>query len=383
MKYATVSAGEGPEAARRRDVIRAIGELRRGDPVVLYGADSAALVFAAESLDDAQLAQARALSTPPGPTLVTTSWRAAAIGLVAAPGADRALVELALPPRVDAAWARELVDPTAPQRSRASLTELATAVTIPAEGGLAAAAIDLAKFARLLPAAVLVPVARAAAERVARDSGTPVVTADQVFDHRTILAHSLRRVAAAAVPLADAENARVVAFRPEDGGVDHLAILIGDPQPPGPVLVRVHSECFTGDLLGSLRCDCGEQLRGAIHAIAEAGSGILLYLAQEGRGIGLVNKLRAYSLQDAGLDTVDANLQLGYGADERMYQPAAEMLRQLGFDRIRLMTNNPEKVSALERCGITVNERVPHSFPANGHNRAYLLTKAERSGHLL
>ena len=122
---------------------------------------------------------------------------------------------------------------------------------------------------------------------------------------------------------------------------------------------------------------------GAIQAIADAGSGILLYLAQEGRGIGLVNKLRAYRLQDAGLDTVDANLQLGYGADERMYQPAAEILRQLGFDRIRLMTNNPEKVAALQRCGIAVTERVQHSFPANGHNEAYLLTKAQRSGHLL
>ena len=370
-------------AARRRDVIRAIGELPRGDPVVLHDDHTSAVVFAAESLDEAQLAQARALAAS-GLSLVTTSWRAAAIGLVSAPGADRALVELALPARVDAAWISELVDPTAQQRgTAAALVDIGADATVPGEGGIAAAAIDLAKFGRLLPAAVLVSMPRAAADRFAQDSGTPSVTAAQVFDHRTVLAHSLRRVAAAAVPLADAENARVVAFRPDDGGVDHLAILIGDPQPPGPTLVRLHSECFTGDLLGSLRCDCGDQLRGAIHAIAEAGSGILLYLAQEGRGIGLVNKLRAYSLQDQGLDTVDANLQLGYGADERMYQPAAEMLRQLGFDQIRLMTNNPEKVTALQRCGITVAERVPHSFPANGHNRAYLLTKAERSGHLL
>jgi GTP cyclohydrolase II len=147
--------------------------------------------------------------------------------------------------------------------------------------------------------------------------------------------------------------------------------------------VRLHSECFTGDLLGSLRCDCGDQLRGAIAEIARAGSGVLLYLAQEGRGIGLVNKLRAYQLQDDGFDTVDANEQLGFDADERVYLPAAEMLRQLGFERVRLLTNNPEKVAAMTRCGIGVVERVPHVFPANGHNERYLRTKATRSGHWL
>src|SRR5690606_3029352 len=149
-----------------------------------------------------------------------------------------------------------------------------------------------------------------------------------------------------------------------------------------PVLTRLHSECFTGDLLGSLRCDCGDQLRGAIAEIARHGSGLLLYLAQEGRGIGLVNKLRAYRLQDGGADTLEANLQLGFDADERVYLPAAEMLRRLGFQRVRLMTNNPEKVAALARCGIAVVERVPHVFPANGHNDHYLRTKATKFGHM-
>jgi GTP cyclohydrolase II len=185
------------------------------------------------------------------------------------------------------------------------------------------------------------------------------------------------------VPLADAENARLVAFRPRDGGGEHLAIVIGAPDPADAVLVRLHSQCFTGDLLASLRCDCGEQLRGAIAAIARAGGGVLLYLPQEGRGIGLVNKLRAYQLQDAGFDTLDANEQLGFDADERVYLPAAEMLRQLGFLQVRLLTNNPDKVAALERCGIRIVERVPHVFPANGHNERYLRTKATRSGHFL
>jgi GTP cyclohydrolase II len=173
-----------------------------------------------------------------------------------------------------------------------------------------------------------------------------------------------------------------VAFRPSDGSTEHLAILIGQPDPAKPVLARLHSECFTGDLLGSLRCDCGEQLRGAIAEIARQGGGVLLYLAQEGRGIGLVNKLRAYRLQDQGADTADANEQLGFEADERIYLAAAEMLRRLGFKTVRLMTNNPDKVAGLERLGITVAERVPLVIPANRFNRDYLTTKAKKFGHM-
>jgi GTP cyclohydrolase II len=189
--------------------------------------------------------------------------------------------------------------------------------------------------------------------------------------------------ARAPVPLEGAEDAVVHAFRPADGGKEHLAIVIGDPVKDSPVLTRLHSECLTGDLLGSLRCDCGDQLRGAIQAIAAAGGGILLYLAQEGRGIGLVNKLRAYRLQDEGFDTIDANERLGFDADERVYRPAATILRALGFGKVRLLTNNPAKVEGLSACGIDVVERVPHRFPANGHNETYLRTKAARAGHLL
>ncbi len=187
----------------------------------------------------------------------------------------------------------------------------------------------------------------------------------------------------ARVPLEDAENATVIAFRPEDGGQEHLAIVIDEPAKDKPVLIRLHSECFTGDLIGSLRCDCGPQLRGAISEISRSGQGgIVLYLRQEGRGIGLVNKLRAYALQDRGFDTLDANEELGFDADERVYRPAAEMLRQMGFETVRLLTNNPEKLTGLESWGIQVSERVPHKFPSNGHNEFYLQTKKDRAGHL-
>ncbi|MEQ1864479.1 MAG: GTP cyclohydrolase II, partial [Micropepsaceae bacterium] len=158
--------------------------------------------------------------------------------------------------------------------------------------------------------------------------------------------------------------------------------IVGSPEPPGPVLVRLHSECLTGDLLGSLKCDCGDQLRGAIASIGKAGAGILLYLAQEGRGIGLINKLKAYELQDQGFDTIEANQRLGFEADEREFAAAAEMLKYLGFTSVRLMTNNPDKVAAMARFGIEIAEHVPHRFPANPHNEAYLATKKAKAGHI-
>jgi len=287
-------------------------------------------------------------------------------------------VSIALAPELPATVIRNLADPAA--SLGAEPPGLGPEPVAAAGGELAAVA--LAKLAALLPAALVLPLAAAEAALARRRTDFATVDTAEVLTRRAAMA-GLTQVAEARVPLAEAEDARLIAFRPGDGGTEHLAILIGSPKPGQPALVRLHSECFTGDLLASLRCDCGDQLRGAIATITEAGGGVLLYLAQEGRGIGLVNKLRAYQLQDAGFDTIDANEQLGFDADERVYLPAAEMLRQLGLSSVRLLTNNPEKVAALERYGIRVVERVPHVFPANGHNERYLRTKATRSGHLL
>ena len=248
---------------------------------------------------------------------------------------------------------------------------------------LASAAIQLSKLAKILPAIALFPINIAQCDALALQEGLIKLNAGEVIESRSILARTLRRVAEAPVPLTDAAEARLVAFRPDDGGIEHIAILIGNPLPDQPILVVASIRNASPEICWAVCAgDCGEQLRGAIRAISDAGSGVLIYLAQEGRGIGLVNKLRAYRLQDSGFDTIDANHQLGFDADERIYQPAAEILRQLGFDRVSLLTNNPDKVAALKSHGISVIDRVPHSFPANDHNRAYLETKATKSGHL-
>ena len=374
---ASVSPEQQPsQTADRRALDEAIVTFRRGEPVLLDGENGAVLAVAAELVTDANLTRLRNMSSR-RLSVVVTRRRAVALGL-APREALAGAVRITVAPNLSGAVIRNLANPAA---SLGTQPPGLGPQPASAEPG-ALAAVALAKLADLLPAALVLWLVPAEAALARRRADFAVVDMEAVLDRRAATA-GLERVAEARVPLAGAENARLVAFRPGDGGTEHLAILIGAPDPKSGVLVRLHSECFTGDVLASLRCDCGEQLQGAITTIAAAGGGVLLYLAQEGRGIGLVNKLRAYQLQDAGFDTIDANEQLGFDADERVYLPAAEMLRQLGFTSVRLLTNNPEKVAALQRYGINVVERVPHVFPANGHNERYLNTKATRSGHFL
>jgi len=373
-----------PHSAERDDlpgvraVERAAAELRRGRAVLVTGAAGGLLMLAAECATPAALGRLRRLS--PATSLVITAQRGAVLHVN--PSGDEVEI-LALAADQGVAELKAIADPAA---------DLASPLKGPFRRGRSdepvldahRAAVRLAKIARLLPAvAVSAPLAAAEGEWIARAEDLLRVSAADIDAYEDAIAAALQAVASAHVPLAGAEKARIVAFRPADGGVEHLAILIGEPKPHEAVLVRLHSECFTGDLLGSLKCDCGDQLRGALAEIAKAGSGVILYIAQEGRGIGLINKLRAYSLQDQGFDTVDANERLGFLADERAFRPAAEMLQRLGFARVRLMTNNPDKVAALSECGIEVTERVPHAFPSNRHNEHYLLTKRKRSGHYL
>ncbi|MBP0464311.1 GTP cyclohydrolase II [Roseomonas sp. PWR1] len=368
-----------PAALALRAVHRAMAELRRGTPVLLRGADACLLVVAAETAGARGLADLASAALG-APVLLLAPARAAAVLHRPVPHAvdDEGAVALRLPPALLAPEAlRSLADPTAERL----LPEAPERVAVPA---LAQAAIALAKLGRLLPALVAAPATEAGADR----RGLLTVQAADVLAYPTTAATTLTRVAEARVPLEDAPEARIVAFRAADGGIEHLAILVGDPERTaaegGAPLVRAHSECFTGDLLGSLRCDCGPQLRGAIARMAQdPAGGVLLYLAQEGRGIGLVNKLRAYTLQDGGLDTLDANRALGYGADERNFLVAATMLRAVGVERVRLLTNNPDKIAGLSACGIAVQGREAHAFDPNGVNDGYLKTKARRFGHLL
>jgi GTP cyclohydrolase II len=365
------------DALRLRAVHRATAELRRGTPVLLLGS-APLVVIAADTASAAGLADMSAMAAGT-PVLLLAPVRAAALlRRPVEPG--QPAVALRAGGLFEPALLRGLADPTAKQ----ILRDPPEIEPLPV---LAHAALALGKLARLLPAMLAAPLRGAEAGHIAAARGLLSVEAEHVLTHPDREAARLVRVADAHVPLEDAPDARVIAFRAPDAGIEHLAILVGQPEhadAAGPApLTRLHSECFTGDLLGSLRCDCGPQLRAALQRMGREGSGVLLYLAQEGRGIGLANKLRAYALQDRGLDTVDANRALGWNADERNFMVAATMLEQLGVRSVRLLTNNPDKIAALAACGIAVTGREPLIVAPNGVNDHYLATKARRFGHLM
>ncbi len=337
-----------------KNAARAIDALRRGWVIDIGGMALAAV----ETSADVGAASALLLSASRAATLKLANQFAAA---------DTALpVLIAAPADLDPALALAIADPALDLRY--PMKGPFAALPLP-DAAAAKAAMDLAREAGLLPAFLLVD----AVPDCSVSAGDVAAFQD---------ARGLRIAARAKLPVSASAEAELVAYRSAADAADHVALVVGKRNGSLPV-VRLHSECLTGDVLGSLKCDCGPQLHEALHQIADADWGVLLYLRQEGRGIGLVNKLRAYALQDQGYDTVDANIRLGFAVDARDFAVAAQMLRLLSIDAVRLLTNNPEKVAGLEAEGIAVAERLPLKIAANPHNARYLETKRDRTGHRL
>tara|TARA_B100001027_G_scaffold210938_1_gene178612 strand:- start:138 stop:1268 length:1131 start_codon:yes stop_codon:yes gene_type:complete len=374
-------------AREKTSVERAISDLRRGALVMLFDPlrRTAAIIQAAElsTTEGLDLILKLAGSEP---SVVITNRRSKAIRINAK---TKEVISVSIPPQGGIELVHRLANPIFENEDgfgSIDQEELDNLPVVPeASEGLAPKAIQLVKFARLLPSVVLSRIPYAEMNRLSgwnKSDSLLAVDARLIDSLPEMRAQRLIKAVSAQVPLIDSEKTSLIAFRPVDGGEEHVAIVIGDLDTDQAVLVRLHSQCLTGDLLGSLRCDCGDQLRGAIKAISKYGGGVLIYLAQEGRDIGLVNKLRAYSLQDLGFDTVEANHQIGFEVDERIYAPAAEILKQLGIKKVKLLTNNPNKIDQLAATGIDVVERVKHAFPPNPHNVEYLKTKAAKTGHL-
>ncbi len=352
-------------------VMRVKGDVRLGVPVVLTDGHAAALIVAIEALTADRLAALQAMGSVP--EVAITRPRAAFLGHGDLPVAK--VLALDLPPGADLAAVRAMAEPAARAGTPPPLHD-----RLRAGDALHQAAIALCKSAQLLPAALVLPVADGLAE--AQRHGLCLIAATDVLaDLKS--ARAQRPVSSAPLPMAVHAAGRVHVFRPDDGGIEHYAIEIGAPDLRAPVLVRLHSACFTGDVMGSLKCDCGPQLHAACAAMAAEGGGVLLYLNQEGRGIGMANKMRAYALQEAGHDTVEANHHLGFDDDERDFRIGAALLSQLGIGSVRLLTNNPAKVRMLSAHGIDIVDRVPLAVGKTEQNARYLATKASKSGHLL
>lgn len=351
-------------------IARARADMRMGVPVVLKSAGGVWLAAAAEGLSSARLDALKSLGHP---SLAITARRAQTLS---ARAYDGDIARIALPDGADVTWVAAVAGPeldmSAPMKGPFK--------TLRCENALPArTAIALAKSAHLLPAAVLVDLPP---DHTTDLSGLTHLPAETALPHMATLA-PLADVVSARVPLTVSDAGRVHVFRPENGAEEHFAVEIGKPDRSKPVLARLHSACFTGDLMGSLKCDCGPQLRAALAQMGEEGSGVLLYLNQEGRGIGHANKMRAYALQDQGFDTVEANHRLGFEDDERDFRIGASILKTMGFGAVRLLTNNPNKIARMEDQGLTVTERVPLKVGKTAQNAAYLATKAAKSGHLL
>jgi len=336
---------------------RAVDQLRR-QLGIIFQEDNGALLGACpiEGLTPGLLAQ-----LPPNRSLLLTTARARSLGF----DTQNAKIVRINATHLSLSELQSLADPLADK----TLPDIDLLPVTPSHETL----LTLAKYASLLPAMLTVESAPFPADWLR-------VSASDVAAYWAAPPLDIVPLTQAALPMQGVENAKIICFRTRWGTSTHLALIIGEPG-DNP-LTRIHSSCITGDILGSLRCDCGDQLSMAIQQISEAGSGILLYLHQEGRGIGIANKLRAYQLQERGVDTYEANLMLGFEEDERDFTIAAAILKKLGIAAIRMLTNNPQKMHALEKAGITISQRIPLIAASGQHNHAYLKAKTQKAGHL-
>ena len=362
---------------------RAISELRRGGKIVISDPNSrySVLLVASELIqkDTVQDLSERALSRP---TIILSNNRCNAIGIQ--------ITDQSCSILIDKDWSLHDI---------LSLCMPLTGHKIPIINGVIAESNESIVFycllilrqSRLLPAGLMSIISNVAPENInqwAFNNNLIHINISDIKYYEQNTAESLVMSVKAKVPIAETENCEIIIFRPKDGGDEHFCLVFGktrqiDTELEHNTLVRVHSQCITGDVLDSLKCDCGQQLKQSIKIMAQADEGVLIYLAQEGRDIGLLNKLRAYSLQETGMDTVEANEDLGFNDDERLYYPVKEMLSQLKITKVKLITNNPRKVENLTKLGINVTERIPIKINPNKYNKKYLDTKSKKSGHIL
>ena len=359
---------------------RAISELRRGGTLVISDINSgtSVLLVASELIQNHTINELSKLALS-RPNIILSKNRSKAIGINGGNGPCSILIKsnwkvddilsLCMPlenhiiPRIDGAL---------PESNK----------------GIVNSCLLLLRQSRLLPAGLIAIISNVALEQINKwsfDKNLIHVDTSDIKSYEKMSANSLIMSIRAKVPIIHSENCEIIIFRPKDGGNEHFCLLFGKNRTlkSDHALVRVHSQCITGDVLDSLKCDCGQQLKQSIKLMAEADEGILIYLAQEGRDIGLLNKLRAYSLQENGMDTVEANEDLGFNDDERLYYPAKEILKQLKIKNVKLITNNPKKVEHLKNLGINVTKRVPVKIIPNKYNKKYLETKSKKSGHIL
>lgn len=341
-------------------LLRARVDLNAGLPVVLMESGRAFLMAAIETLGQERFS----FFQSPESLIILSDWRAKALHL---PVYDKTLTRIEWDAGLSFDSIKALANPSDDYKMP---FKGPFAFRRDQDAAIASSALELLKTAHLLPAAMIMPLEDIPAE----------IT---VLDPPWTQAHHLTRLSHAKVPLDGAEATVLHVFRDAFTAEEHCAVIVGDLDPQKAVLTRLHSACFTGDILGSLKCDCGPQLNAALAKMTQVGGGILLYLNQEGRGIGLANKMRAYALQDLGLDTVEANRSLGFEDDERDLSLGARILDHFDIRKIVLMTNNPLKVASFERYGISVERREPLQVGHTAQNRRYLVTKARKSGHLL